>query len=97
MDIVDEYTEYNDFKREEFKLEYENGENVYRKINKKELDKFLDKKLLELEISEELQNIIEDDFLVSSDLNSLYPGAQMVLNKFWPKIETAYPFEKTIE
>ena len=53
--IIDEYLKYIDTKRDEFKLEFENGEKDYRKINKKELDKFLDKKLGELEISKDLQ------------------------------------------
>ena len=34
---------YNNFKRDKNKIEFENGEKVYRKINKNELDKFLDK------------------------------------------------------
>ena len=44
-------------------------------MNNKELDKFLDKKLGELEISKELQKIITDDLLKSYDFNSLYPSA----------------------
>ena len=43
--IVDEYLKYINTKREEFKLKFENGEKDYRKINKKELDKFLEKNL----------------------------------------------------
>ena len=42
--IVDEYLKYINTKREKFKLNFENGEKDYRKINKKELDKFLGKK-----------------------------------------------------
>ena len=41
--IVDEYLKYINTKRNEFKLEFENGEKDYRKLNKKELDKFLEK------------------------------------------------------
>ena len=52
---------YVNFKRDEFKLEFENGAKDYRKINKKELEKTLDKKLGELETSKELQNKKEDD------------------------------------
>ena len=92
--IVDEYLKYIRTKREEFKLEFENGEKDYRKINTKELDKFLNKKLGELEISKELQKINKDDLLVSYDFNSLYPSAQIDLNSTWPKIKTAYPFKK---
>ena len=96
--IVDEYLKYINVKRDEFKLEFESGEKDYRKINKKELDKFfLGKKLGELEISKELQKINKDDLLVSYDFNSSYPSAQIDLYSAWPKIETAYPFKKTYE
>ena len=81
-------------KREEFKLKFENGEKDYRKINKKELDNFLEKQLGELNISKDLQKINKDDLLVSYDFNSLYPSAQIDKNSTWPKIETAYPFKK---
>ena len=47
-----------------------------------------------MEISKELQNINKDDLLVSYDLNSLYPNAQIDINSTWPKIETAYLFKK---
>ena len=57
--IVDEYLKYINTKRDEFRVEIENGEKDYRKINKKELDKFLDEKLGGLEISKELQKIIK--------------------------------------
>ena len=92
--IIDEYLKYINTKRDEFKLEFENGEKDYRKINKKELDNFLNKKLGELEISKELQKINKDDLLVSYDFNSLYPSAQIDKNSNWPKIETSYPFKK---
>ena len=42
-DIVEEYLKYINTKRKEFKLEFENDKKDYRKINKKELDKFLEK------------------------------------------------------
>ena len=41
--IVDDYSEYINTERDEFKLEFENGEKGSRKINKKNLDKILDK------------------------------------------------------
>ena len=56
--IVDEYLKNINTKRDEFKLEFENGEKDYRKINNKELDKFLDKKLGGLKISKYLQKNI---------------------------------------
>ena len=92
--VIDKYIKYINTKREEYTLEFENGEKVYRKINKKELNNFLEKKLGELEISKELQKINKDDLLVSYDFNSLYPSAQIDKNSTWPKIETAYPFKK---
>ena len=85
LNIVDEYLKNINTKRDEFKLEFENGEKDHRKINKKELDKFLDKKLGELEISEELQKINKNDLSVSYDFNSLYPSAQIDINSTWPK------------
>ena len=81
LNIIDESLEYINIKREEFKLEFENGGNDYRKINKKELDNFLEKKLGELELSKELQKINKDDLLVSYDFNSLYPSAQIYKKK----------------
>ena len=39
------------------KLDFENDEKDYRKVNNKETDKFLVEKLGELEISTELQKI----------------------------------------
>ena len=92
--IIDKYLKYINTKRNEFKLEFENGEKDYRKINNKELDKFLERKLGELNISKELQKINKDDLLVSYDFNSLYPSAQIDKDSNWPKIETAYPFKK---
>ena len=69
--IVDEYLKYINTKRDEFKLEFVNGEKDYRKVNNKELEKFLDEKLGELDISKDLQKVNKDDLLVSYDFNSL--------------------------
>ena len=49
--IIDKYLSYINTKRNIFKTELENDEKDYRKINKKELDNFLNKKLGNLEIS----------------------------------------------
>ena len=81
-------------KRDEIKTEFENGEKDYRKINNKELNKFLGKTLGGLEISKELQKFNKTDLLVSYDFNSLYPSAQIDINITWPKIQTAYPFKQ---
>ena len=92
--IIDKYLKYINTKREEFKLEFENEEKDYRKINTNELDNFLNNKLGNLEISKDLQKINKDDLLVSYDFNSLYPSAQIDINSTWSKIETSYPFKK---
>ena len=92
--IVDEYLKFINIKREEFKLKFENGEKDFRKINKKELDNFLEKQLGELNYSKDLQKISKDDLLVSYYFNSLYPSAQIDKNSTWPKIETSYPYKK---
>ena len=42
--IIDEYLKYINTKLDKFRLQFENGEKDCRKINKKELDKFLEKK-----------------------------------------------------
>ena len=84
--IIDEYLNYINTKREEYTLEIENGEKDYRKINKKELEKFLERKIGELNISKDLQKINKDDLLLSYDFNSLYPSAQIDKNSRWPKI-----------
>ena len=91
---VDVLLKYITSIREEFKLEFENGEKDYRKIYNKATDKFLEKKLGEMEISIELQKINRDDLLVAYDFNSLYPSAQIDINSIWPKIETAYQVKK---
>ena len=92
--IIDKYLKYINTKRDEFKIEFEIKEKDYRKINKKELEKLLKKKLGELELGKELQKIDKDDLLVSYDFNSLYPSAQIDKNSTWPEIETYYPFKK---
>ena len=92
--IIDKYLKYINTKREEFTSEFKNNEKDYRKINKKDLDEYLDKKLGDLNISKDLQKINKEDLLVSYDFNSLYPIAQIDKNSTWPKIETAYPFKK---
>ena len=60
--ILDKYLNYINTKRKEYTLEFENGEKDYRKINKKELDKFLERKLGALSISKELQKIIKTTY-----------------------------------
>ena len=42
LNIVDEYLKHINIKRNDFQLEFENGEEDYRKINNKELDKLRD-------------------------------------------------------
>ena len=87
--VIDEFLKYINIKRYEFELEFENGEKDYRKTNKRELDKVLEKNLGDLEISKELQKSNKDDLLVSYDFNSLYPSAQIDINSTGLKIETA--------
>ena len=67
----------------------------FRQIIKKELNKFPDKKLGELENSKELQKLNEEDLFVSYDFTK-YPSAQIDLNSTWLRTETAYPFKKSI-
>ena len=87
--IVYEYFKYFKTKHNEFKSKFENDEKDYRKLNKKELDKFLDEKLGKLENSKDLQKTNKDALLVSYDFNSLYPSAQIDIDSTRPKIETA--------
>ena len=81
-------------KRYEIKLEFEKGGKAYQKIIKKDLATFLDKKILEWDISKELQNINKDDFIVLYIFNGFYPSAQINSNSTWPKMESTYPFQK---
>ena len=92
--IVDKCLKYIITKRDEFKLEFEIGEKDYRRIVKKEVEGFPDKKLGELEISKELQKIIKGDLLVSYDFNSFCLSAQIDKKSSWPKIETVYLSKK---
>ena len=89
--IIGEHLKYINTKRNGFELDFENNEKDYRKVNKRELDKFLEKKLGEINISKELQKINKKDLSVSYDFNSLYPNAQIDANSTWPKIATVYP------
>ena len=91
---VDEYLMNVNIKCGEIKLQFENRGNEYPKTLKKELDKFLDKKIGELRSSKYLQKINKDDLLVSYDFNSLYPSAQIDIKSTWPKRETTCPFKK---
>ena len=85
--VIDKFLKYINTKRDGFKTDFENGEKGSSKINNKELNKFLERKLGEINISKELQKIDKDDLLVSYDFNSLYPSAQIDINSTWPKIE----------
>ena len=72
-------------KRDEIKLDFENAEKDYRKINNRDLEKIPDKRLGELVICKELQKINKNDLLVSYDFISVYPSAQIDINSIWPK------------
>ena len=91
--MLDEYSKSIIKKRDEFKIELENGEKDNRKMDEKKIVKFSDRKFGELESNKELKNVNKDDLLVSYDFNWLHPGAQTDLNNIWPKIESTYPFQ----
>ena len=94
MNKFDEYSNSSNFKRDEFILEIEKSEKDYRKINRKEIKKFLDKKLGEIGIRKDVQKDRKNDLLITYDFNSFNPSAQIEENNTWLKIETAYPFRK---
>ena len=52
-------------------------ESDYRKRTEKEMKKFVDKKLEDLDIRRTLQNVDESDLIVLYDFKSLYPSAQI--------------------
>ena len=52
-------------------------ESDYRKRTEKEMKKFVDKKLEDLDIRRTLQNVDESDLIVLYDFKSLYPSAQV--------------------
>ena len=94
LNKIDETFNYKINKRDKFKLNFERGERDCRKQNKKPLYEFFDEELAELEVSNELKNMNEDELLLSNDFNSLYPNAQIDTNSTWPKKETAYLVKK---
>ena len=75
--------------REHFNNKYESRYVDYRRIDTKEQEKNVNKKLASLPISKELNKIDKSDLLVSSDYTSLYPSAMSCPKSIWPKIETS--------
>ena len=75
--------------KEFYVKKYESKFNDYRKLNTKDLDKYVNRKLASLSISKELNKTDKSDLLVSSDYNSLYPSAMAHDDSTWPAIETA--------
>ena len=83
------YFRQTDKVKNHYTKKYENKFDDYRKINTKHLENYIKKKLANLPISKELNNVDKSDLLVSSDYNSLYPSAMAQLQSTWPAIETA--------
>ena len=52
------------------------------------------KKIANLPISKQIQQIDKSHSLVSSDYNSLYPSAMAHKDSKWPKIDTSVTFKK---
>ena len=76
--------------REHYNNKYESRYVDYRRIDTKEQEKYVNKKLASLPISKELKNKIDKtDLLVSSDYTSLYLSAMSCPKSTWPKIETS--------
>ena len=59
-------------------------ESGYRKVDKKDMEEFFNKKLCDLKISKALRIIIKADLLVSYDFNSLYPSVESDKVSTWP-------------
>ena len=75
--------------REHYNNKYESRYVDYRRIDTKEQEKYVNKKLSSLPISKELNKIDKSDLLVSSDYTSLYPSAMSCPISTWPKKETS--------
>ena len=87
--LFNEYFRQINKVKEFYVKKYESKFNDYRKMNTKELDKYVNKKLASLSISKKLNKIDKSNLLVSSDYNSLYPSAMAHDDSTWPSIETA--------
>ena len=93
-EIIEKYSEYI----KNIKLQYEkefmdqSDDTDYRKINVKEKDKYINKKLSQLPISMKMKEFNRDDLLMAFDATSLYPSAMYDENSIYPKIETGYVF-----
>ena len=75
--------------REHYNNKYESRYVDYRRIDTKEQEKYVNKKLASLPISKKLNKIDKSDLLVSIDYTSLYPSAMSCPTSTWPKIETS--------
>ena len=94
MTVIDKDLENIWIEEKEYQKLFLFDESDYRRIVKKEMKRFINKKLGELLISKDFQKINENDLLVSYNFNSLYPSAEGDKESTWPAIETAHPFKK---
>ena len=103
-EIIEKYAKYIKDIKLQYEKEYDSQfddaqskidpdyKSDYRKINVKEKDKYINKKLSQLPISNEMKEFNRDDLLMAFDATSLYPSAMYDENSIYPKIETGYAF-----
>ena len=92
--VINNYWKYFAVKENENQKLFSGNEGDYRKINEKEMEDFIDKKLVELPISRDLQKINFYFFLVSVDFNSFYPSDWADKDSTWAAIGKTYPFKR---
>ena len=91
-EIIEKYAEYIKDIKLQYEKEYDSQFDDYRKINIKEKDKYINKKLSQLPISMKMKEFNRDDLLMAFDATSLYPSAMYDEKSIYPKIETGYAF-----
>ena len=92
--LFDKYFKHINTIKNYYKEKYESRFGDYRRVNIKNLEEYVDRKVARIPVSKELAVIDKSDLLVSSDYNSLYPSAMAHPDSKWPKIETAKAIEE---
>ena len=91
-DIIEAYMNYENNPIKFIKEENECKFNNYRDIEEDEMEKYINKKLVELPIPQYLKQLFLNDLLWSCDANSLYSSAMSDDMSIYPRIETRYAF-----
>ena len=91
-EIIEKYAKYIKNIKLQYEKEYNSKFDDYRKINVKEKEKYINKKLSQLPISMILKEFNRDDLLMAFDATQFISSAMYDENSIYPKIETGYAF-----